>query len=209
MFVGHYAFGLLLKKKFNEISLWLLFVAVQLVDILAFIFVLLGIERIRYNPSPNPFLRTIIEYVPFTHSLFGNAILAGMVFLLFWKLNSRRWASVLAIGVLSHWFLDVLVHTPDMPLFFDSYKVGLGLWHLPILSFAAEIAFLLLAGIILLKGSPQINRYIVLVTLLVVAYGGMFFAPEAEAKAAVVAFSSLTIYSFYTALAYWCERRKA
>jgi len=36
MFVGHYAVGFLLKKKFNEIPLWVFFIAVQFVDILAF-----------------------------------------------------------------------------------------------------------------------------------------------------------------------------
>lgn len=68
MFIGHYAVGFVLKKKTNEIPLWLLFIAVQFVDILAFLFVLLGIEHIKYNQSSNPFLRTIIEYVPYSHS---------------------------------------------------------------------------------------------------------------------------------------------
>ena len=36
MFIGHYAVGFVLKKKSPEIPLWMLFVAVQFVDILAF-----------------------------------------------------------------------------------------------------------------------------------------------------------------------------
>jgi len=33
MFVGHYAIGFLLKRRFKEIPLWILFAAVQFVDI--------------------------------------------------------------------------------------------------------------------------------------------------------------------------------
>jgi len=206
MFVGHYAFGFLLKKKYQEISLWLLFIAVQFVDVLAFLFVLLGVERISYNPSPNPFLRTIIEYVPYTHSLLGNGILAIVVGLLFWKLKGRMWGIVLAIGVLSHWFLDLIVHTPDLPLFPDSYKVGLGLWQLPWVSFLLELTFLILAGYYLLKGSRKIKRLVTLTVLLIVGYASMFFAPEAEVTANQAAIVSIILYSFFAVLASWSER---
>jgi hypothetical protein len=114
MFIGHYSVGFLLKKKSKDIPLWLLFISVQLVDILAFIFVLLGVERIRYNESANPFLRTIIEYVPYSHSLFINVVLAFVVFIIFWKLKNKVWGFILSVGVLSHWFLDALVHVADM-----------------------------------------------------------------------------------------------
>ena len=63
MFIGHYAVGFVLKKQTTKIPLWLLFISVQLVDILAFLFVLFGVEKISYNHSKNPFLRTIIEYL--------------------------------------------------------------------------------------------------------------------------------------------------
>jgi len=33
-------------------------------------------------------------------------------------------------AVLSHWFLDVIVHIPDLPLTpFGDFKVGMGLWN--------------------------------------------------------------------------------
>ena len=41
-----------------------------------------------------------------------------------------REALVLALLVLSHWFLDALVHRPDLPLVpFGDVRVGLGLWN--------------------------------------------------------------------------------
>jgi len=207
MFVGHYAVGFVLKKRFKEIPLWLLFVSVQFVDILAFILVLLGIERMSYNPSENPFLRSIFEYIPFSHSLFTNIIIALVVFLIFWKLKNKAWGLALSIGVLSHWFIDFIAHTPDMPLFFNSYKVGLGLWNFPGIAFVLELLFLVVAGYYLYKGSNNIKRPLTLIVLLIIIYAPAFFAPEAEATATVASIVSLSLYAVFTSLAYWSERR--
>jgi len=38
-------------------------------------------------------------------------------------------ALVVALGVVSHWVLDVVVHRPDMPLYPGGPKLGLGLWN--------------------------------------------------------------------------------
>ncbi|MBW2173486.1 MAG: hypothetical protein JRF64_02355 [Deltaproteobacteria bacterium] len=131
MFVGHYACAFILRKRAEPVPLWLLFLSVQLADIVAFLFILLGIERIAYSPNPNPFLRTILEYVPFSHSLFGNVGLALVVLLLFWKFKGFSWGLILCLGVLSHWFLDAVVHVRDLPLFLNRFKTGLGLWEWP------------------------------------------------------------------------------
>jgi hypothetical protein len=208
MFVGHYAFGFFLKKKFNEIPLWQLFISVQFVDILAFFFVLLGVERISYNETANPFLRTVIEYVPFTHSLFGNGVLALIVFIIISKIKNKRWGLVLSIGILSHWFLDVFVHIPDMPLFFNSYKTGLGLWQFPWIAFLFELTLLVLTGYYLLKNSNN-KRLIVIIILLIAGYFAMFFAPEAEATPTQASILSLSLYTLFAALAYWSDRKKS
>ncbi len=206
MFIGHYAVGFVLKKKTNEIPLWLLFISVQFVDILAFLFVLLGIEKITYNPSDNPFLRTIIEYVPYSHSLFTNILLAIIVFLIFWKYKNKEWGFILSTGVLSHWFLDTLVHLPDMPLFHNSLKVGLGLWRFPIVAFLFELSLLVIAGYYLLAGYKKSKRHIVLMILLSAGFLSMFFAPEAEATPVQASIVSLSLYAIFAALAFWSER---
>lgn len=206
MFIGHYAVGFALKKKSDEIPLWLLFVAVQLVDIVAFSLVLLHVERIAYNPSDNPFLRTMIEYVPYSHSLFANLVLAGLIFLLFQKIRGWKWGIILGAAVLSHWFIDVLAHKADMPLFHNSFKVGLGLWQYPWIAFLFELAVFGLAGYYLLKNYQKIKRYLVLIILLAAGFAAMFFAPEAEATPALASITSLSLYVLFAALAYWCER---
>jgi len=173
-----------------------------------FLFVLLGIERIAYNPSPNPFLRASIEYVPYSHSLFTNVIIALIVFLLFWKFKNIVWGLILSVGVLSHWFLDVLVHVQDMPLFFNSFKTGLGLWNFPWVSLIFEMILLILAGCYFIRSSHFIKEYVVLIILLLIAYLPMFFAPEVEATPVQASIVSLVLYSVFTALAYWTERKK-
>ena len=208
MFVGHYAVGLGLKKKYSAIPLWLLFLSVQFVDILAFILVLLGIEKIKYNPTSNPFLRTIIEFVPFSHSLFSNVLIALLVLLIFWKMKSKEWGIVLSIGLLSHWFLDTLVHLPDMPLFHNSLKVGLGLWQFPWIAFLLELSGLIIAGHYLLKDYKIRKRHRILISFLSLGFMSMFFAPEAEATPAVASIMSLSLYAVFTSLAYWSGREE-
>ena len=47
MFVGHYNVALAAKTEHNKIPLWVLFVAVQLLDYIWATLVLLGIEKLR------------------------------------------------------------------------------------------------------------------------------------------------------------------
>jgi len=49
MFVGHYGVAFAVKTPRNKIPLWVLFVAVQLLDFLWAPFVLLGIEKVRFR----------------------------------------------------------------------------------------------------------------------------------------------------------------
>lgn len=76
MNIGHYGVSLALKKADNNISLGLLFIAAQFIDILWAVLVLLGIERAEIVPgitAANP-----IDYVyyPFSHSLVASLVWA-------------------------------------------------------------------------------------------------------------------------------------
>ncbi|MBW2173533.1 MAG: hypothetical protein JRF64_02595 [Deltaproteobacteria bacterium] len=205
MFIGHYAVGFVLKKKSTDIPLWLLFVSVQFVDILAFLFVLLGIEKITYNPSTNPFLRTTLEYVPYSHSLFPNALLSLVVCVIFWKFKSKEWGITLSVGVFSHLFIDTLVHAGDMPFFHDSLKVGVGLWHFPWVSYLLELSVFFLSGYYLLKNYKKMKRHVVLIVLLSAGFSAMFFAPEGKVSSEVASITSLSLYAIFALLAYWSE----
>ena len=57
-------------------------------------------------------------------------------------------AVVVAPAVMSHWVLDLVVHTPDMPLWNDaSLKLGLGLWNNAVATYLLEAALWLAGGV--------------------------------------------------------------
>ena len=51
MFTGHYSFSFAGKRAERRIPLWLLFLAVQWIDVMWSILVLLGIEKVRIVPG--------------------------------------------------------------------------------------------------------------------------------------------------------------
>ncbi|MEW6068604.1 MAG: hypothetical protein AB1610_09990 [Nitrospirota bacterium] len=211
MYIGHYGIAFLFKKKFKEIPLWLLFISVQFVDILAFILIIFGIERIHYAPHENPFFRTTLEYFPYSHSLFTNVIFALLFLLIFWKLKNKVWGIVLSIGCISHWFIDLIFQDSNLPLFFNSYKIGFGLWKFPLISFFLEIIFVIGGGYYLYKGSNNFKRPLFLIMLMISFFSFITFMPEPELvqiKTDIKALVILIPYLIFTLLAYWIERKK-
>jgi hypothetical protein len=161
VFVGHYAASLALKKFEKRASLGVLFLAVQFVDIVFFPFVLLGIERINIIENYTPSTHFQLEYMPFTHSLLASFLWASIAYAFFrWVVvKIRSVALVMAIAVFSHWVIDLVVHTPDLPLWSDaSMKLGLGLWNNAIVTYAVEAALLLGALLLYMKSTTATTR---------------------------------------------------
>ena len=145
MFVGHYGPSLAAKAAKNPIPLWILFVAVQLLDVFWSIFVLLGIEKVRIAPGITATNPLDLYYMPYTHSLLGAmlwSIAAGVAYYVFRRAEGWSAGAIVGAAVLSHWVLDWFVHRPDLPLYDNSFKVGLGLWNHPAFAFTLEIAVL-------------------------------------------------------------------
>jgi membrane-bound metal-dependent hydrolase YbcI (DUF457 family) len=150
VFVGHYGVAFIAKAKAKEIPLWQLFIAVQLVDVVWAPLVLLGIERARIVPGITKSLPLDLYYMPYTHSLIAALVWSAVAFVAYrvFRPSGRAVAAlVLGLAVLSHWVLDLLVHRPDLPLWDDTYKVGLGLWNYPLAGFLVE-GGLLVAGLV-------------------------------------------------------------
>jgi len=145
MFVGHYAASFAIKKYNKDISLGWLFIGVQLVDIFFFSFVLTGIERINIIKNYTATNHFQLEYMPFTHSLlsaFVWALIGYFVANVIWKGHKKM---AMAMAIASHWFFDLPVHTPDLPLWSDSsQKLGLGLWNFRNAAFVLETIVLLI-----------------------------------------------------------------
>jgi len=146
--VGHYGAAFLAKAIEPRLPLPILAVAVQLVDVLWAVFVLLGLEHLRVDPSlpSNPL---DLYHMPYTHSLVGAlawaALAAGAVFA--WR---REWLAALVVGgsVASHWLLDWVVHRPDLLLWSGSAKHGLGLWNFPVLALLLELLLLIASAVV-------------------------------------------------------------
>ena len=147
MFVGHYGVSFYIKSREPRIPLWVLCVAVQLVDIAWGILVWLGIEKLAMVPGITRASPLDLIYVPYTHSLlaaFGWALLAFWLWIRWGGKGTRRIGPAVLVGlaVLSHWVADFLVHRPDLPLYDNTAKVGLGLWNYPLVSFPLEVVLL-------------------------------------------------------------------
>jgi len=130
VFIGHFGAGFAAKRAAPEVSLGTLFLAVQFADALWPLLLLVGAEHVRIAPGIMKVSPLDFTDYPISHSLSalaGWAILLGGAF--FVLRRSLRGAVVVAAGVVSHWFLDFLVHRPDMPVFPRGPYLGLGLWN--------------------------------------------------------------------------------
>lgn len=131
MFLGHYGVALVAKRIAPSASLGALFFAAQFLDLLWPTMLLFGVERVAIVPGITAVTPLDFVHYPISHSL-GTAICWGLVVgsVAYEFQRSRRMASVLMALVVSHWFLDLLVHRPDLPLTpFTDVKLGLGLWN--------------------------------------------------------------------------------
>src|SRR5213075_3266157 len=129
MFVGHYGVAFAVKTERNKIPLWVLFVAVQLLDFLWAPFVLLGIEKVRFVPGITATNALDLYYMPYTHSLIGALFWSAVAFAIYkigWRnIASNSAALLVGFAVFSHWLLDLIVHRPDLPIYDNRLKVGI------------------------------------------------------------------------------------
>jgi hypothetical protein len=145
MFVGHYGVSFAARRLDRRVPLWVWFVAVQWMDIVWSVLVLLGIEKLRIVPGFTQANALDLYYMPYTHSLPGSIVLSfalGAIVALFIPGNRATTVLVVAAASFSHWVLDLVVHVPDLPLYDNAAKVGFGLWRHVILSFPLELIVL-------------------------------------------------------------------
>ncbi len=148
MFIGHFGVGFAAKRYAPSASLGTLFLAAQFIDLLWPTLLLLGVERVAIAPGITVVTPLDFQHYPVSHSLLGVvgwAVLVGGGSLALRR--TRREALVLALLVVSHWWLDVLVHRPDLPLApFGQVRVGLGLWNSMAATLLVELSLLFAGG---------------------------------------------------------------
>lgn len=209
MFIGHYALALAAKKVDSLPSLAITFIAVQFLDLIWPIFVLLGIETFAIevgNTALTPL--NFISY-PYSHSLLASiiwAILFSTVYFLITK--NRRGSFLLGILVFSHWILDFLTHRPDLALSpFSDVKVGLGLWNMPVIETILEVG-LFLTGVFLYFKTTIPKRKIAFWVLVIFFIGihvmNIFGPPPPSINAVAWSANAMWIFVLW---AWWIEKK--
>lgn len=131
MFIGHFGVGLGAKRAAPRTSLGTLFLSAQFIDLLWPTLLVAGVERVEIRPGITRVTPLDFVSYPVSHSL-ALVVCWGVLFGgTYWFVTRyRAGAAITALAVISHWFLDALVHRPDLPLAPGSAaKAGLGLWN--------------------------------------------------------------------------------
>ena len=216
MFVGHYGVAFAVKTPRNKIPLWVLFVAVQLLDFLWAPFVLLGIDKVRFVPGITATNALDLYYMPYTHSLIGALFWSAVAFAIY-KIGWRNIASNIAallvgFAVFSHWLLDLIVHRPDLAIYDDTMKVGFGLWNYRGIEFVLEIGILLIGAVLYLKRNGGIARkigIIIFVAALVLIQTSNTFLRQPPSSDRAFAITALVFYMVFAGIAFLLEKRRA
>jgi hypothetical protein len=227
MFIGHYAVSFALKATQKKASLGLLFIGVQFVDLLFFSLTLFGIESFSLIENYTESTHFQLEYMPYSHSLVSVLIWSLAIYFLLKILIKKEKeqsgkitvAFALTIAVISHWCLDLVVHTPDLPLFIDNtHFYGFGLWNNAVLTYTLE-AILLVGGLCMYLKSTYnsgindtgISKYgmiFFVVVLLIVNVINIFGPLSVEDTKISTAVAALIAYMVFAIIAFWLDKKR-
>lgn len=211
MFIGHFAAALSTKKIAPRVSLGTLFMASQFIDLLWPLFLLVGVERAEINPAHH------VTPIDFTHYPYSHSLLFVCIWALafggvhyFFKRDKKN-ALVLCALVLSHWFLDIIVHRPDLPIMMNGPFLGLGLWNSFWVAFVLETFLFLAAVIFYFRTTQALNKKgkwgsVFLISLLAVIHIANMFGPPPPSITAVAYAGNLTW--IFVGLGYWVDKNR-
>ncbi len=220
MFVGHFGVALAAKafdrprEAPRSPSLGTFVMAAQWLDLVWPVLVLAGVERVRVAPGITRVTPLDFESYPWSHSL-AMAVAWSVVVGALWLLRSRERrpgvAVLLGVVVTSHWVLDWIAHRPDLPLWPDGPRVGLGLWKSMPGTIAVEAAIFLGGLWVYVRATRPMDptgRWTLagFAAFLVVFYAmSLVGPPPPDGKA--VAFADLGMW-LLVAWAYWIDRHR-
>ncbi len=189
MFIGHFAVGLGAKKMAPELNLGILFIACQLLDLIWPVLVLMGIEKVSVDHFATAVTPLNFEHYPYSHSLVMTifysllvGIATGLVF------RSKRLGVTLGLVTSSHWILDFVTHRPDLPIWFNGQKFGLGLWNSVSLSVSIELIIFAVGTVFYIRSKSNMSRkrkawFWSLILFFLVIYAGNIFGPKPPIEA--------------------------
>jgi hypothetical protein len=192
VFIGHFGAGFGAKRIAPRTSLGTLFLSAQFIDLLWPTLLLAGVERVEVRPGITRVTPLDFVSYPVSHSL-ALVVCWGVLFsVTYWLI--QRYPKGAVVGgalVISHWFLDAIVHRPDLPVTpGGAMRVGLGLWNsLPATLLVEGLTFG--AGLFLYLRSTtpldRVGRYgaIVLAVLLGAIYAANVWGPPPPSVTAI------------------------
>ena len=214
MFLGHYGVAFAAKRAAPRTSLGALTFAAEFLDEVWPILLLLGVEQVRIVPGLMSMSPLDFTYYPFSHSLVMAmvwGILIGGAYFLLRRYGRGAW--IIAVLVVSHWFLDVPVHRPDLPLWpgASSPKVGWGLWNSVAATYLIELAIYALGIAVYLRatrardhiGSWGLWAYILVLAIIFVTSNG---SPPPSGRA--LAWTTLVIWLFVP-WSWWVDKHRS
>ena len=118
MLIGYYAAGFAVKRAAPKISLGTYFLAAQFPDLLWPVLLLLGVEWVKVVSVDTVVTPLEFAYYPVSHSILMDIVWAlGISIIYRLVTRSVQGAGWIFLAVISHWFLDALVHRADLPLY--------------------------------------------------------------------------------------------
>ncbi len=183
MFIGHFGVALAAKRAAPKASLGTLILAAQFADLLWPVLLLLGLEDVRIAPGITRMTPLDFTHYPISHSLVGQVGWSIALGVLYYAARCyTRGAYVIGACLVSHWFLDVLMHRPDMPVLPNGPFLGLGLWNSVPATLVAEGGLFVVGLAVYLRSTRATGRIgslglWSLMGLLVILWLGAIFGP--------------------------------
>jgi membrane-bound metal-dependent hydrolase YbcI (DUF457 family) len=213
MFIGHFAVGFASKKFAPRVSLWVLLLAPLFLDVLWPVLVGAGVEHVRIVPGITRFTPLDLYDYPWSHSLLMSLLWSFLAGFVAWAtLRQIKAAFVLALGVFSHWVLDLVTHRPDLPLAPGSGTyLGLGLWNSIPGTIVVEVA-LFAAGVWVYATATRAKDRVgsiglwAFVGVLLLLYAANVVAPPPPSVTAIW-ISAIVLWLFFP-LAAWIDRHR-
>ncbi len=214
MFIGHLGAGLAMRKFDKKTNLAWFFVSVLFLDLLLWILILIGIEKV-IVPENFEKLHYLNFIFPYSHSLIAAIAWSILVYIIVEIRTKRRITAILlGLGVFSHYIFDFLVHTPDLTIFGDnSAVIGLGLWNHIYIALIVELALFFAGLYIYLKETRGIGfggkygMYIFSIILVVAAIVSQLLSPRPQ-NGNEVAGSALLSIVLVILISFWLDRKR-